>query len=264
MVNVLVNSLGKIYTDSTGKALSVSSGGSATLITKTITENGTYNASSDSADGYSSVTVNVSGGSSGSSITAPVPLTRFKDDTNTEIGTHYMNFVDGSNNVYKVILLDAQYRNADTEWASIPTGTAVTDLPLYSNLQSSNVWEAKETATYNTQKILDFCAANNYNSTSCSHCRSKSFTIGGVTYYGQLPNMIELIYVALRYGSFDALDSSAASYPAKNFSNPHPFWSSNQQDTINGWILNGNGHIEQFDRDTSQFFTSPVLEIPVI
>ena len=33
-----------------------------TLITKTITANGTYNASSDSADGYSSVTVNVSGG----------------------------------------------------------------------------------------------------------------------------------------------------------------------------------------------------------
>lgn len=35
---------------------------SPTLITKTITANGTYNASSDSADGYSSVTVNVSGG----------------------------------------------------------------------------------------------------------------------------------------------------------------------------------------------------------
>ena len=32
------------------------------LITKTITQNGTYNASSDSADGYSEVTVNVSGG----------------------------------------------------------------------------------------------------------------------------------------------------------------------------------------------------------
>lgn len=38
--------------------------GSATLITKNITQNGTYNASSDSADGYSSVTVNVSGGAS--------------------------------------------------------------------------------------------------------------------------------------------------------------------------------------------------------
>ena len=33
-----------------------------TLLTKNITANGTYNASSDSADGYSSVTVNVSGG----------------------------------------------------------------------------------------------------------------------------------------------------------------------------------------------------------
>ena len=36
--------------------------GSATLITKNITANGTYTASSDNADGYSSVTVNVSGG----------------------------------------------------------------------------------------------------------------------------------------------------------------------------------------------------------
>lgn len=36
--------------------------GSSTLITKSITENGTYNASSDSADGYSQVTVNVSSG----------------------------------------------------------------------------------------------------------------------------------------------------------------------------------------------------------
>lgn len=39
-----------------------SAGGSAILTTKSITANGTYNASSDNADGYSSVTVNVSGG----------------------------------------------------------------------------------------------------------------------------------------------------------------------------------------------------------
>lgn len=36
--------------------------GSGTLIPKSITQNGTYNASDDSADGYSSVTVDVSGG----------------------------------------------------------------------------------------------------------------------------------------------------------------------------------------------------------
>ena len=40
---------------------SIPSGG-GTLITKTITQNGTYNASDDNADGYSQVTVNVSGG----------------------------------------------------------------------------------------------------------------------------------------------------------------------------------------------------------
>lgn len=39
-------------------------GGSATLIEKTITANGEYNASDDGADGYKKVEVNVSGGSS--------------------------------------------------------------------------------------------------------------------------------------------------------------------------------------------------------
>ncbi len=41
-------------------AVGAISGGGSTLITKTITANGTYNASDDSADGYSEVTVNVS------------------------------------------------------------------------------------------------------------------------------------------------------------------------------------------------------------
>jgi hypothetical protein len=49
----------KFQTELTNHFLPSGGGSSATLITKTITENGTYNASSDSADGYSSVTVNV-------------------------------------------------------------------------------------------------------------------------------------------------------------------------------------------------------------
>lgn len=46
-------------TDKASAEVSVS--GSATLITKTINQNGTYNAQDDNADGYSSVTVNVVG-----------------------------------------------------------------------------------------------------------------------------------------------------------------------------------------------------------
>lgn len=51
------------YGTYTVKVEKQSGGGGATLITKTITTNGTYNAEDDDADGYSSVTVNVSGGS---------------------------------------------------------------------------------------------------------------------------------------------------------------------------------------------------------
>lgn len=54
-----------VYPDGFISAISnIPSGGGSTLITKSITENGTYNASSDSADGYSSVTVNVAASAS--------------------------------------------------------------------------------------------------------------------------------------------------------------------------------------------------------
>lgn len=51
--------------------VAVPTGSSADLGTKSITANGTYSASDDSLDGYSAVTVNVSGGSSGSSSWLP-------------------------------------------------------------------------------------------------------------------------------------------------------------------------------------------------
>ncbi len=55
------------------------SGASPTLITKTITENGTYDASDDNADGYSQVVVNVSGGGGATfgQAVSPVPPSVF-------------------------------------------------------------------------------------------------------------------------------------------------------------------------------------------
>lgn len=62
-------------------------GGSATLITKTITENGTYSAEDDSADGYSSVTVNVPTGGGASSWTKVAETSYQVSTTNTSAQT---------------------------------------------------------------------------------------------------------------------------------------------------------------------------------
>lgn len=78
-------------------------GTTPTLTTKSITQNGTYNASSDNADGYSSVTVNVSGGGGGVGITREVsangvyqiPTTNFifsLPSNATDVGTYAMYF----------------------------------------------------------------------------------------------------------------------------------------------------------------------------
>lgn len=199
------------------------------------------------------------GGEEGSG-TTDVTLSRFSDDNGNEIGTHFMNFVDANGNKFKVILLDAQYRGSSTQWCS--SNVSITDMPLYTNLALSNWWESKETATYNTQLILDYCSANNLTSSACSHCRSQSFTINGTTYYGQLPNMVELSYLARHYGEFDALDTTASSYPSTNFSFSHSIWSSNQRNTNYAWNLYQNGDVTNSQKTQAYFYTCPVLEIP--
>lgn len=64
----------------------------ATLITKSITANGTYNASSDSADGYSSVTVNVGGGGSNWTLLATETYNlNITNTTASKTGDIYLN-----------------------------------------------------------------------------------------------------------------------------------------------------------------------------
>lgn len=64
-------------------------GNTPTLITKSITTNGTYTASNDSADGYSSVTVNVS--SSGITPTGTKQISITQNGTTTEDVTNYVS-----------------------------------------------------------------------------------------------------------------------------------------------------------------------------
>lgn len=199
---------------------------------------------------------------SGGSGTTDVPLTRISDDNGNEIGTWYMNFEDANGNVFKVIILDAQYRNGSAQWCSDNKNT-VTNMPIYNS--SYNLWyydNAMETATQNTQLILDYCSAGGYDSSACTHCRSKSFTINGTTYYGQLPNMREVFDMWHQRVQIEQMDTSASSNRNTNFSSARYIWSSSQYSSSLGWYLSSGGYVTTYNK-TAYNLACPVLEIPL-
>ena len=239
---------------SISSALVAAQGRVADAYTAISNKGGTLPATQNLANMPAAINSIPSGGSSGG--TGAVSLTRFSDDNGTEIGTHFMNFVDGNGNKYKVIVLDAKYRGGDSKmWLNFTE--APTDMPIYDSLPSAVA--ATETATNNTQTILDYCTAAGRTSSACSQCRSKSFTIGGTTYYGQLPNITQMLYIILQYYNLDSLDPTSSSHPKVNFNTSHTFWSSSQASTTNGWITRSG--ITSFSKAQSGA-VSPVLEIP--
>lgn len=188
-----------------------------------------------------------------------VELTRFKDDSNNEIGTYIMDFTDANNNTYKVIILDAQYRAKSKAWGA--GNNAITNLPLYGALTTSNIWEAKETATFNTQAIVNYCNANSVVSAAVSHCRSLSFVINETTYYGQLPNMNELYEVGRFYNTIESMDPTSSTNTDLNFAASRTIWSSSQLTGNGAWALYNNcATNSKFKADST--YVCPVLEIP--
>ena len=177
-------------------------------------------------------------------------LERISDDNGNEIGTVSGFFIDGNGVEYAVVCLDSTYRLASAKW--MDQSVAVTDLPQYT---SWTLWEAKETATFNTQKIIDFCEGSSYTSDAASHCRSKSFVINGVTYYGQLPNIIELVDIAKNRTAINAADTSGGSLSSVNS------WSSSQYDYRRACGVGIFGDASASSKD-SKSFVCPVLEIP--
>ena len=200
-----------------------------------------------------------SSGGGGGSGTRDVELTRISDDSGNEIGTWYMNFVDANNNEFKVICLDAQYRLASCQFCS--NTVTITGLPQYT---ACYIWwyEAKETATSNTQKILDFCTANNYTSSSSTHCRSQSFTIDGIVYYGQLPNLREVFDMWRHRIDITTMDITTSSYTSVTLNTYRNLWSSTQSSKANAWYMYRDGNFSGTNK-TSNCVACPVLEIPV-
>ena len=284
MMKVITNSQGKVYT-ANGKALiSPAVSPVITSLNVTPTTSAQTITAPSGTDGYSPITVSAVTSSIDANITAEnikkdvtilgitgsyegsgggsgkyTLLDRVKDDNNNEIGTVSGFFTDANNVEYAVVCLDAQYRLAQGYYCS-NENTVITNLPVYSTWA---IWEAKETATFNTQKILDFCAANGYTSTACTHCRSKSFTIDGVTYYGQLPNIAELVDICKNYTAIQSADTSVSQYSSLGFPRTSDrTWSSSQRDITYGWLVYSYGTISGTSYKTDSYFVAPVLEIP--
>ena len=193
--------------------------------------------------------INVGGNSDTPSVKYKL-LQRVIDDSNNEIGTVSGFFTDKNDVEYAVVCLDATYRNSSAQWASAEGN--VTNMPLY---RDWTIWEAPETATENTTLILA-----SKTSSACTHCRSKSFTIGGVTYYGQLPNIIELVDIARHRTAINAADTSGGSII---IATNKDYWSSSQYSSIYTWYIDGYTGRVLFRSITANCYVCPVLEIPL-
>ena len=137
---------------------------SATLIEKTITANGTYNASSDSADGYSSVTVNVPSGSSknvqvlqSTSRTNSSSLTKVLGDlTVSKTGTYDIYWSGGRSNTStsytwgtRLYVDGTGYGTENTSWTNNCQSNHLSNVSLTAN-QKLSVYARGRTGSYYT------------------------------------------------------------------------------------------------------------------
>ena len=191
----------------------------------------------------------------------PYPLlSRVKDDSNNDVGIVCGYHTDANNVKYAVVCLDAQYRqNVGTNWLS--SRVEVSNLPNYSGSSAGNVYQATETATFNCDKILEQATADGLTSSMITECRSHSFTINGITYYGQVPNMNEMLCILMHRTAINTNDPSVSGIPVEA---SRSYWISNQYDTNNGWRYNGTGRggITESSKDYS-CNTITILEIPI-
>ena len=223
--------------------------------TTTITENGTYVASGNKT-GFNNFVVNVPSGGPASHKKYKL-LDRVYEDVNgdaigTVVGFHY----DANDVEYAIVALDAVYRLAQGQYLS--TNSAVANLPNYSN---GGIYGAKETATFNCDKILAQASTSGLTSTAVSHCRAQTFTIAGDSYAGQLPTLMELLKVMEWRAEVNTADPTATANPTLVVPNNQNMWSSSQYNTNYGWYVYNNGDASNNNK-SANCFVLPILEIP--
>lgn len=202
---------------------------------------------------YATAIGNISGGGSSGKYQL---LDRVKDDSNNEIGTVSGFFTDANDVEYAVVCLDAQYRDYPLTFLSYDDGR--TGLTRYTN---EAIFSARETATFNTQKLLNYCSSYGYTSEACSHCRNLSFAIDGTSYSGQLPNSTEVLNIFIYRTKINSLDATASQPNAHIIPTNTETLTSNIGASGKCWKVTAYGF--QPYGSESDGYVIPVLEIPL-
>lgn len=187
-------------------------------------------------------------------------LQRISDDNGNEIGTVSGYQLGQDNKEYACVCLDAVYREASLQYLS--DNVAITDLP---NWVDQRIWDVdevffKETATFATDKILAMTTGGTYTSSACTHCRSFSFVIDGVTYQGQLPTIMELVNIFQHRTRINSLDPTASSYNSKIIPRNKTTWSSTQISSTRALSVNDFGLVTLNSKSVA-YFVVPVIEL---
>ncbi len=180
------------------------------------------------------------------------------DNKATIVGTFESN--DGKK--YAFAVLDSAYYGQHN-WASGLNGTD-TGLPNYAT--EDEVLVAKESATYNTDYIL-----NNYSdkeTEAFAYCRSiEPLNFNGKIYNCQLPNAYELKQIynnSEKLYELDPTTSTNASYNLANweFNGVSDVWSSNECNSDSSWELQSVGVPYNYTKN-GPLGVIPIIEIPL-
>ena len=193
--------------------------------------------------------------------------------TNTGSGTFTAGpYVIPDNMEYAVVCLDAQHRSNSDVITYDDNTVKMIGIPTLTTSDYANIYELPQTATENTDAIIRTVGTGTLSTKSpaVNFCRSKSFVINGITYYGQLPNAYELIDILFNRTELNNRDTTTSSYSSLILPTYKNINSSTQIQLIDntigriqyrkygilyGWRNDQAG----YNNDT---ITAPVLEIP--
>ena len=185
----------------------------------------------------------------------------------------YFNSTNPETNVntkYAVFVLDAKYRGL----AQLGGANAYQNLmPRYYFTDIATALTRKESATWNTDTIINGAPTYSETCPAFTLCRQVSININGQIYQGQLPNMYELYQIRANKETLDTFDPTLSDYPNNSLSDWNMGSTSNYTYVLQSQyeIPNNNpANIELLTKTgttytalTSDWGVVPVFEIPV-